>query len=301
MNLKKTGILLIALLMCLALCACKPASSTQTSSPTLEPTEEVTPLPEATANENVAKNTPKPTATPKATTKSGYLLRVDLSTQRVVAFKSDDSGNYTIPVRTMVCTTGAGGKTPTGKFKISSKYRWKILKGNVWGQYSCRFNGSILFHSVPYYAPKQDRLSVNMYNQLGRAASSGCVRLTTVDAKWIYSNCPSGTVVEVVRKANFKGIPAPIMPKKLTKDVTWDPTDPDPKNPFKNWTPASTATPKPTQKPSASPTVKPSVSPSATPTATPSATPTTTPTVVPSATPTQSTPPSQSPDGGNEA
>ena len=75
------------------------------------------------------------------------------------------------------------------------------------------------------------------YNKLGQQASMGCVRLTVEDAKWIYDNCPSGTAVEVYDSED----PGPLgKPEtlKLDKDNInkgWDPTDPDERNPWHQW------------------------------------------------------------------
>ena len=73
------------------------------------------------------------------------------------------------------------------------------------------------------------------YNKLGTSASMGCVRLTVENAKWIYDNCPAGTTVRMVKNNN----PLPIQPEQTQKlDVNdtklrgWDPTDPDPANPW---------------------------------------------------------------------
>ena len=130
-----------------------------------------------------------PQATPSANLPAGYnggyLIRVNLKGQVVTAFAKDDSGNFTIPVRSMICSSGAGGKTPKGTFKTSDKYRWHLLNGGVYGQYCTRITGHILFHSVPFAAPRNDTLKWNMYNQLGSAVSAGCIRLRTIDAKWI--------------------------------------------------------------------------------------------------------------------
>ena len=46
-----------------------------------------------------------------------YVLRIFLDYQTVVAYQDDGSGTYTIPVRSMACSTGhADGTTPTGTY-----------------------------------------------------------------------------------------------------------------------------------------------------------------------------------------
>lgn len=163
-----------------------------------------------------------------------YCLKVNLSQNTVTVYSSDESGDYNVPVKAMVCSSGAGGNTPTGTFKTSDKYVWRLLSGNVYGQYCTRITGSYLFHSVPYFTKDKGDLEYEEYNKLGQPASLGCIRLSVADAKWIYDNCPKGTSVTIY----YSDEPEPITPQSpVIIDVTdprrgWDPTDPDPANPW---------------------------------------------------------------------
>lgn len=156
-----------------------------------------------------------------------YLIKINKRMNTVTVYRKDSAGNYTVPIKAMVCSTG--NATPIGTFKTPAKYRWKILMDDVWGQYSTRITGGILFHSVWYYKRDPSTLSVRQYNRLGTTASHGCVRLTTVDAKWIYDNCSLGTTVVIYNSSNPGplGKPEPI---KLSGRYTWDPTDTFSKN-----------------------------------------------------------------------
>lgn len=140
-----------------------------------------------------------------------------------------------VPVRAMVCSTG--DVTPrAGTFLMSDKYRWHDLYGNVYGQYTCRITGHILFHSLPYvrnYDPSS--MISEEFDKLGTPASMGCVRLMTADAKWIYENCDSGTSVTFYADAANPGplgrpFTAPV--SSFAALYGWDPTDPDPMNPW---------------------------------------------------------------------
>ena len=163
-----------------------------------------------------------------------YEVEVNLTQNVVTVYKKDAAGNYTVPDRAFVCSVGPA--TPTGTFRTTDKYVWRALFGNVYGQYATRITGSILFHSVPYYTMyDKGSLEYLEYNKLGTSASMGCVRLTVENAKWIYDNCPAGTTVRMVKNNN----PLPIQPEQPQKlDVNdtklrgWDPTDPDPANPW---------------------------------------------------------------------
>ena len=162
-----------------------------------------------------------------------YYIRINRAQNVVTIYSQDASGNYTIPFKAFVCSTGDA--TPLGTYQTSEKYRWRLLFGNVYGQYATRIVGDILFHSVPYYTMNMNDLEYEEYNKLGTAASLGCVRLCVRDVKWIYDNCPLGTTVEFY---DDNSSPGPLgKPTPLKIDVNspnrgWDPTDPDPGNPW---------------------------------------------------------------------
>lgn len=161
--------------------------------------------------------------------KTGYYIEVNI-TQNIVSIY-DQNG---VIQKTFYCSTG--GVTPTGTYYTSDKYPWRMLFGNVYGQYATRIHSNILFHSVPYSHTDKSSLKYEEYNKLGQKASSGCIRLAVKDAKWIYDNCDSGTKVYLYKSSE----PLEILPKPPFKiDVNdlekrgWDPTDPDLANPWK--------------------------------------------------------------------
>jgi len=163
-----------------------------------------------------------------------YLIKVNRVHNTVTIYEKDENGQYNKPVKAMVCSVGVkGSETPLGTFQTQGKYRWKALMGDVWGQYSTRIVGGILFHSVYYYEYNNPAtLATSQYNKLGKAASHGCIRLTVEDAKWIYDNCPLGTTVIIY---DDKKSPGPLgKPKaiKLAAGIRWDPTDPNQNNPY---------------------------------------------------------------------
>ncbi len=166
--------------------------------------------------------------------KSPYLIKVNRYHNTITIYEQDGTGEYTVPIKAFTCSVGSDSRTITGTFPLKEKYRWKALIGNVWGQYSTRIVGGILFHSVYYYENNNPAtLATAEYNKLGKAASHGCIRLTVADAKWIYDHCPPGTLVEIF---DDKSSPGPLgKPKtiKIDKAVGWDPTDPDERNPYR--------------------------------------------------------------------
>lgn len=159
-------------------------------------------------------------------------------TQSVVAYEVIE-GKWEV-VRIMICSGGID--TPLGTFKISDKYVFHSLYGSK-GQYCSRFAKHCLFHSVPISdeADTQEegrkKMRYSYYKRLGNFASHGCIRMLCIDAYWIYENCPPGTEVVISRSAG----PEPSQPPELinygpyeTKSgYGWDPTDPDPDNPYR--------------------------------------------------------------------
>jgi hypothetical protein len=163
-----------------------------------------------------------------------YSITVNKDTNCVTVYQKDTTGNFT-PVKAMICSVGKNkADTPAGTFKTQEKYTWRALFGDVYGQYATRINGHILFHSVYYEQTDPSTLQTEEYNNLGTAASAGCIRLTAADAKWIYDNCAIGTTVKIV-ESGTDPLPRPEA-IKLGENASypnWDPTDPNPDNPWK--------------------------------------------------------------------
>lgn len=188
-----------------------------------------------------------------APAKSPYAVKVNRAMNTVTVYGLDENGDYTIPVKAMICSTARQGfVTPLGEYTlIAYRSEWRPMLDGTYGQYATSFNGHYLFHSVCYSAPSKDALIRDEYNDLGSPASMGCVRLQTVDAKWIYDNCPAGTKVTVYDDPDD---PGPLgKPEKKVEYITqeahngWDPTDPDEQNPW-SFIPAETVRILPTVK-----------------------------------------------------
>jgi hypothetical protein len=163
-----------------------------------------------------------------------YQIRVNKQVNVVTIYTIDEEGEYTVPIRTFYCSTGY--KTPEGTCYAGYKKVWHALLGNYWGQYTTYIAGNFLFHSVPAFAEAKDSLNMEYYNLLGTAASGGCVRLQVINAKWIYENCPINTVI----KFYWDEDPGPLgWPQFVKMPLVggWDPTDPDPENPWNNGEP----------------------------------------------------------------
>lgn len=175
------------------------------------------------------------------------MLVVYIGTESVVAYLAKD-GEWT-QERTMICSTGRSKlMTPRGTFAIVRQYPYKkmgeIDGENVYSQYASRITGSYLFHSVPIGGEKRynqgygkKQMFIKYYEKLGTIASGGCVRLRCIDAYWIYMNCPVGTTIVITDDSG----PVPPTPPALIyeepymdadHEYGWDPSDPDPENPY---------------------------------------------------------------------
>ena len=164
-----------------------------------------------------------------------YYIKVNYGAQVVNIYSKDSNGEYTVPVKAMVCSTGT--HTPTsGVYTIGYRWEWLRMIGDVYGHYVTQIYGDILFHSVPYLT-KGDHSSIEYwaYDQLGTKASLGCVRLQTKDALWIFNNISSGTKVEFYSSSNPGPLGKPTA-RKISNAPSyvrgWDPTDPDSRNPW---------------------------------------------------------------------
>ena len=183
---------------------------------------------ETDENEEDKDNTPK------------YYIKVNYGAQVVTIYEQNEEGKYTKPIKAMVCSTGE--YTPkSGVYKIPNKWKWLGLEGDVYGQYSTQIVGNILFHSVPYLERGNPAsLEYWEYDKLGTYASAGCVRLTVADAIWIFNNCEIGTKVEFYSSSEPGPLGKPAAQKisNAPGDLkNWDPTDPNPNNPWKNYKP----------------------------------------------------------------
>lgn len=131
-------------------------------------------------------------------------LEVNKSMQMVTVYGKDYGGKE-LPVRYMICSTGASGhETPIGTYRIRSlRYYggsndpwYYFASSHCWVQYCTQISGNVCFHSVPYNGYGYATLSQTGYNALGRKASHGCVRLLAEDARFVWENC-SGLPVTI--------------------------------------------------------------------------------------------------------
>ena len=202
--------------------------------------EETEPVDENIIDENEIKESKVTNEKQVKENQNKYYIKINNQANVVTIYTKDSQGNYTVPVKAMICSIGTA--TPTGgKYKLNgTKHKWHTLFGHtpgtyVYGQYTTAIVGNILFHSVPY-TTKGDPTTLEYleYDKLGTKASAGCIRLTVQDAAWIYNNITKGTIVEFYYDSNPGPLGKPSA-QKISGDTErrgWDPTDPNPENPW---------------------------------------------------------------------
>ena len=166
-----------------------------------------------------------------------YKVKINRAENFVMIYGIDIHGKYKIPYKCFVCSSAKNiENTLLGDYRLNDRYRWHQMVDGSYAQYAIRFYDKLMLHSVPYFKQSPDSLEADEYNKLGHFASLGCIRMRVADIKWIYKHCNYGTEIKIYDK---KGEKPPIPyeePQRLDKKDTkssWDPTDPDKKNPWK--------------------------------------------------------------------
>lgn len=167
--------------------------------------------------------------------KKDIMIKVNRKKNCVTLYAKDGRKGYTIPVKAMACSVGKS-KTPTvkGTYYLSKgrTYRWAKLGGPTmggycYGQYCSRITGGYLFHSVNYNQKNNRTLSSAAYNNLGNAASHGCIRLQTANAKIIYDIARNKKTKVVIYDGKSAGPLDKPKVKKIKSGQNYDPTDPN--------------------------------------------------------------------------
>ena len=123
-----------------------------------------------------------------------YYIRINVMANVVNVYSYVGDGMYR-PYTAFLTSTGTY-TLHEGVFPLSDKYEWRELYGGSYGHYACRIYSGLLFHSCPCSLPDVNTVDTEAYRALGTSASLGCMRLRDMDARWIYENCESGTLVE---------------------------------------------------------------------------------------------------------
>lgn len=134
-------------------------------------------------------------------TEPQYMLKVDIAKQVVYAYGKDSKGAFTKLVRKMICSTGkTASPTPSGNFRTGTRARWiQYTKYGTFAQYMTKFSSSCMFVSVFYDKEDERTMVKSSFNALGQKVTTGSIRLTAADARWICENAVEGTTVQILR------------------------------------------------------------------------------------------------------
>lgn len=124
-----------------------------------------------------------------------YKIIVDIEHQVTMVYSRDENGDYTVPVRYMLCSTGKDDCTPKGTFKMDNYHvRFsQFARDKTYGQYWTQIEGAIYFHTILYKEFDTSTYIDEVWEKMGTADSHGCIRLTVPDAKWMWFNIAPGT------------------------------------------------------------------------------------------------------------
>jgi len=131
------------------------------------------------------------------TSSSGIILLVNKKAQVVTAYVKDANGDYTIPLRHMICSSGKNyDRTRNGTYTLKSRRgEWYRYPSGCYIRWPSIYRSGYYFHSPLYRSSK--KLMGSTVDKLGTRQSLGCIRLKVRDAEWIYKNCPAGTTVYI--------------------------------------------------------------------------------------------------------
>ena len=177
--------------------------------------------------------------------KNLYAIIVNEHDCSATVFTYNAKGEYSKPVRAMVCSTS---KSPLVVQKedaevervdvtVTEKAQWiEHTDGNFY-RYATYLGDNLMICSTPYSSEDPGSLKVEDYNKLGTRNSNKNIWFSVADAKWIYDNCKEGTVVNIVNSSNTKRFTPLEVPQsmKLTensKSLKFDPTDDTQGNPY---------------------------------------------------------------------
>lgn len=128
--------------------------------------------------------------TPTSSVPGSRWIDINLTTQTLIAYQ----GNQAI-YSALVSTGKAGTPTPTGRFRIRSKHRYRDMAG---GRGASRYHFRNVPHVMFFHGPYSLH-GTYWHSNFGHPMSHGCVNMSRRDAEWLYNWASIGTPVVVHR------------------------------------------------------------------------------------------------------
>lgn len=230
-----TALLLIACALAAAACAGKKPEAIKNIEDGSGVVEINTPSPTASQSEqlqspaNTTYSVKEPLATEPPLTDPNpdlpYYLYLEKGSYTLTVYGKDDNFEYTKIIHQYRCGHG-GNKTPAGEFHLqAAKERWHDFRLGGTVQFAVPYYGNLYLHSPLYGSANPYTMWPKYYNGekgIGKDSTGGCIRMVTEAARWIYENCPAGTVFEIVN-GSPRGTTSDDVPPMVTYGV--DPTD----------------------------------------------------------------------------
>ena len=168
-----------------------------------------------------------------------YGIVINLRNNCATVFTYGSEGNYNIPVRSMVCSTGKSGATPIMETTAGSKSEWVQGDNQKYYRYATSIGDNVMMCSTAYSKESPDTLIYQEFNKLGSYTKESNIYFALSDAKWIYENLTEGSKVRIVDpeleySSSYSplGVPATLEITDKSVSKKWDPTGSDKNNPY---------------------------------------------------------------------
>ncbi|MBQ6605439.1 peptidoglycan-binding protein [Candidatus Saccharibacteria bacterium] len=133
--------------------------------------------------------------------KTNYMVHIAYQSCRTTIYKKSH-GTWVV-VGTQKCAPGREGKSPVGVFEILRK-SGSFIHGDYTYRYCCWFHDEKMPTSedpnhIACFGLHSTGEKDGKYKNsvLGSQVSNGCIRHSDTAARWIYDNCPKGTLIVI--------------------------------------------------------------------------------------------------------
>ena len=162
--------------------------------------------------------------------KGNYKICINLGNYQVSIYEWDQvlSEYNSTPVKCM--PAGINIKLVEGEYTFNeedvTKSNWYTTNSGDIYRYYTAYSDEFIFHTARYQEHNnKNSLDVISYNSIGKTVNTSGITLLCSDAKWIYENCSSSSVVYVYNAPDepISELITKIIP--IPNGLTWDPSD----------------------------------------------------------------------------